>query len=62
MHCPPWNEASWFDLFPSGMPGPTSLYYVSRTLLPARTRAFIDYVSEVFQSQQLAERFAGSIG
>ncbi len=42
--------------------GPISLYYASRTLLPAKTRAFIDYVTEVFHSQKLAERFAGSIG
>ncbi len=42
--------------------GPISIYYASRTLLPLKTRAFIDFVTEGFQRQRLAERFAGSIG
>jgi len=29
--------------------GPISLYYPSRTLMPAKTRAFIDFVVEAFQ-------------
>lgn len=42
--------------------GPISIYYATRTLLPAKTRAFVDVVVEAFQRQRLAERFAGSIG
>jgi DNA-binding transcriptional LysR family regulator len=42
--------------------GPISIYYASRTLLPSKTRAFVDFVAEAFRRQRLAERFAGSIG
>jgi DNA-binding transcriptional LysR family regulator len=42
--------------------GPISIYYATRTLLPAKTRAFVDFVIEAFRRQRLAERFAGSIG
>ena len=42
--------------------GPISIYYASRTLLPAKTRVFIDFVVEHFRKERLAERFAGSIG
>ncbi|WP_439622683.1 LysR substrate-binding domain-containing protein [Shinella sp.] len=42
--------------------GAISLYYASRTLLPAKTRVFIDLVAEVFKRDRLAERFAGSLG
>lgn len=42
--------------------GPISLYYASRTLLPAKTRTFVDYVTESFGQRRLAERFAGSLG
>ena len=42
--------------------GPISLYYANRTLLPAKTRAFIDFITETFRRNRLAERFAGSIG
>lgn len=42
--------------------GAISIYYVSRTLLPAKTRAFVDWVAEALKKQKLAERFAGSIG
>jgi DNA-binding transcriptional LysR family regulator len=42
--------------------GPISIYYASRTLLPAKTRVFVDFVVEAFQRERLAERFAGSIG
>ena len=42
--------------------GAISLYYASRTLLPAKTRAFVDHVSEAFRRERLAERFAGSLG
>jgi DNA-binding transcriptional LysR family regulator len=42
--------------------GSISLYYASRTLMPAKTRAFIDFVVEAFKRERLAERFAGSLG
>ena len=42
--------------------GAISLYFPSRTLLPAKTRVFVDFVVEVFRRERLAERFAGSIG
>jgi DNA-binding transcriptional LysR family regulator len=41
--------------------GPISIYYPTRTLLPAKTRAFVDFV-ESFRRDRLAERFAGSVG
>ncbi len=42
--------------------GAISLYYASRSLLPAKTRVFVDLVAEVFKRDRLAERFAGSLG
>ncbi|WP_046113552.1 LysR family transcriptional regulator [Aquincola tertiaricarbonis] len=42
--------------------GAISLYYASRDLLPGKTRAFIDHVVEAFRQQDLARRFAGSLG
>lgn len=42
--------------------GAISIYYPTRTLLPARTRAFVDFVAEAFRRERLAERFAGSLG
>ena len=42
--------------------GPISIYYASRTLLPAKTRVFVDFVAESFRQDRLAERFAGSLG
>ncbi|CAO4152354.1 LysR substrate-binding domain-containing protein [Methylorubrum extorquens] len=42
--------------------GAISVYYGSRTLLPAKTRAFVDWVTDAFKAQRLAERFAGSLG
>jgi DNA-binding transcriptional LysR family regulator len=42
--------------------GAISLYYADRTLLPAKTRAFVDFVTETFRRERLAERFAGSLG
>jgi DNA-binding transcriptional LysR family regulator len=41
--------------------GPISIYYASRTLLPSRTQAFVDFVVEVFQRERWPERFAGSL-
>ena len=31
-------------------------------MLPAKTRAFVDFVVEAFRRERLAERFAGSLG
>jgi DNA-binding transcriptional LysR family regulator len=42
--------------------GAISLYYADRVLLPAKTRAFVDFVVEAFRRERLAERFAGSLG
>ncbi|WP_411969726.1 hypothetical protein [Rhizobium sp. 3T7] len=42
--------------------GPISLYHANRTLLPAKTRAFIDFITDRFQKDRLAERFDGSFG
>jgi DNA-binding transcriptional LysR family regulator len=42
--------------------GSLSLYFASRTLLPAKTRVFIDFVVDAFRRERLAERFAGSLG
>jgi len=36
--------------------GQVSLYYPSRTLLPGKTRAFVDHVVEAFAGQDLARR------
>jgi DNA-binding transcriptional LysR family regulator len=40
--------------------GPISLYFASQKLLPAKTRAFIDFVTAHFREQRLAERFLSS--
>lgn len=42
--------------------GPISIYYANRTLVPAKTRVFVDFVIEAFRRDCLAERFAGSLG
>ncbi|MGL4558747.1 MAG: substrate binding domain-containing protein, partial [Afipia sp.] len=42
--------------------GSISVYYATRSLLPVKTRAFVDFVAEAFRRERLAERFAGSIG
>src|SRR5439155_26337101 len=42
--------------------GPISIYYATRTMLPAKTRVFVDFVVEAFRRDRLAERFAGSLG
>lgn len=41
--------------------GAISIYFASRTLLPGKTRAFIDWITDAFKRQRLAERFAGSL-
>lgn len=40
--------------------GPISLYFASGRLLPAKTRAFIDHVTEQFRQQDLARRFSAA--
>lgn len=37
--------------------GQISLYFTSQKLLPAKTRAFVDHVTDRFRDQGLAERF-----
>jgi DNA-binding transcriptional LysR family regulator len=41
--------------------GAISIYYGSRVLLPAKTRAFVDWVANSFGEERLAERLAGSL-
>jgi DNA-binding transcriptional LysR family regulator len=38
--------------------GPISLYFASKKLLPAKTRAFVDYDTEAFQERRLAQLFS----
>ncbi|HVM83814.1 MAG TPA: LysR family transcriptional regulator [Candidatus Binatia bacterium] len=38
--------------------GPIAIYYSSGRLLPAKTRAFVDFVLAAFKRQRLAERFS----
>jgi DNA-binding transcriptional LysR family regulator len=42
--------------------GAISIYFASRTLLPGKTRVFVDCVVDAFKQRRLAERFAGSLG
>ncbi|MGF9691372.1 LysR substrate-binding domain-containing protein [Rhizobium sp. 0TCS1.26] len=42
--------------------GPISIYYANRTMLPSKTRVFVDFIAEAFQRERYAERFAGSLG
>lgn len=39
--------------------GGISVYYASRSLLPAKTRAFIDWIDAAFKENRLSERFNG---
>lgn len=41
--------------------GAISIYHASRKLVPAKTRAFVDWVADAFRKNRLAERFAGSL-
>lgn len=41
--------------------GAISIYFASRTLLPGKTRAFVDWIAEMFKRERLADRFAGSL-
>ena len=38
--------------------GAISLYFASRKLLPAKTRAFVDHVTNAFRAKHLARRFS----
>lgn len=39
--------------------GSISLYFTKRKLLPLKTRAFVDFVTDSFREQDLARRFSG---
>jgi DNA-binding transcriptional LysR family regulator len=40
--------------------GAISLYFTSQKLLPAKTRVFVDHVTEAFRKQDLARRFSAT--
>lgn len=40
--------------------GPISLYFAGQKLLPAKTRVFVDFVTEQFREQKLARRFSAA--
>jgi DNA-binding transcriptional LysR family regulator len=40
--------------------GSISIYFPSKTLLPGKTRVFVDHVVETFRRESLAARFAGN--
>jgi len=42
--------------------GAISMYYATRSQMPAKTRVFIDFVVEAFERDHLGRRFAGSLG
>lgn len=42
--------------------GAISIYYATRSLMPAKTRVFIDFVVAAFERDHLGRRFAGSLG
>jgi DNA-binding transcriptional LysR family regulator len=42
--------------------GSISLYHASGKLMPAKTRAFVDFVAEAFRRERLAEKFTASLG
>lgn len=38
--------------------GAVSLYFSSQRLLPAKTRAFVNFVTSAFRQQQVAKRYS----
>lgn len=62
--CPIWRAKRCCASFLIGMQisARSLAYYASRTLLPAKTRVFVDFVLEAFRRDRLAERFAGNLG
>ena len=42
--------------------GAISIYYASAKYLPAKTRAFVDFVLAHFKREKLAERFVAARG
>jgi DNA-binding transcriptional LysR family regulator len=59
-----WNylqDGSLIRLLPKwyGDVGPLSIYFASSKLLPAKTRAFVDFIVEHFRRENLAKRFSG---
>jgi DNA-binding transcriptional LysR family regulator len=63
MHCRT-SKATLLRLVPKWYAdaGPISLYYANRTLLPGKTRVFVDFVVQAFARERLAGRFAGIVG
>ncbi len=43
---------------PKGTDSLLMLYFAGQRLLPAKTRAFVDFVVEAFRKQRLAARFS----
>lgn len=41
--------------------GKISLYFTSKKLLPAKTRVFVDYVTDALRQQGIAERYSASV-
>ena len=61
-HAAPWLERGALTRLLPGWyadNGPLALYYPNRKLLPSKTRVFIDFIAEAFQSRGLAQRFDG---
>ena len=38
--------------------GAISVYFTSQKLMPAKTRAFVDFVTAAFRQQEMAKRFS----
>jgi DNA-binding transcriptional LysR family regulator len=59
-HAAPWlRQGALVRLLPGwrGNAGPVSVYYPSKKLLPAKTRAFVDYVVEHFRQPEVKAWF-----
>jgi len=59
-HAAPWLErGDLVRLLPgwSADIGPLALYYPNRKLLPSKTRVFVEFIVDAFQSKDLARRF-----
>lgn len=61
---PPWVQGDLVRLAPKWYADARAIaiYYPSRSLLPTKTQAFIDSIMKTFKQEQLAKRFAVSIG
>lgn len=56
------GELGWLILACYADAGPISMYHANRTLLPAKTRVFMDFIGEVFQRGRWPDRFVGTLG